>query len=199
MVPVATASQANAIKASAGGGKKRKRSGKGKSAGAGAATTPAGPSVKAPQQNGNDEAEEDDEDEDEQMESAQPPTASSSKVTLDAPVSSSGTPTANGAVLGGSTAPSGPYVPKPFSALDLSRQTQEAIARMGFTTMTEVQDRTIPALLGGKDVLGAARTGSGKTLSFLIPSVEMLSQLRFKPVNGVLSLSLRIIGLVKTL
>lgn len=50
--------------------------------------------------------------------------------------------------------------------------------------MTEVQARTIPPLLAGKDVLGAARTGSGKTMAFLVPSVEMLSQLRFKPVNG---------------
>jgi hypothetical protein len=51
--------------------------------------------------------------------------------------------------------------------------------------MTEVQARTIPPLLAGKDVLGAARTGSGKTMAFLVPSVEMLSTLRFKPVNGM--------------
>jgi ATP-dependent RNA helicase DDX18/HAS1 len=57
---------------------------------------------------------------------------------------------------------------------------------MGFETMTEVQARTIPPLLAGKDVLGAARTGSGKTMAFLVPSVEMLSTLRFKPVNGAL-------------
>ncbi len=36
----------------------------------------------------------------------------------------------------------------------------------------------------GKDVLGAAKTGSGKTLAFLIPAVEMLSEMRFKPRNG---------------
>jgi ATP-dependent RNA helicase DDX18/HAS1 len=39
-------------------------------------------------------------------------------------------------------------------------------------------------LLSGRDVLGAAKTGSGKTLAFLIPAIEMLSQLRFKPRNG---------------
>jgi superfamily II DNA/RNA helicase len=33
----------------------------------------------------------------------------------------------------------------------------------------------------GKDVLGAAKTGSGKTLAFLIPAIEMLSSMRFKP------------------
>lgn len=76
------------------------------------------------------------------------------------------------------------YERVPFSTLELSPQTSAAIQRMGFETMTEVQARTIPPLLAGKDVLGAARTGSGKTMSFLVPSVEMLSTLRFKPVNG---------------
>jgi len=76
------------------------------------------------------------------------------------------------------------YERVPFSTLELSPQTTAAIQRMGFETMTEVQARTIPPLLAGKDVLGAARTGSGKTMSFLVPSVEMLSTLRFKPVNG---------------
>jgi ATP-dependent RNA helicase DDX18/HAS1 len=107
------------------------------------------------------------------------PEPSSSKQTLDAPQP------ATDAI----TTPTAPAAPKeyervPFSTLDLSPQTTAAIQRMGFETMTEVQARTIPPLLAGKDVLGAARTGSGKTMSFLVPSVEMLSQLRFKPVNG---------------
>lgn len=92
---------------------------------------------------------------------------SSSKVTLDQP-----TPTIDA------------YERVPFSTLNLSPPTSSAIQRMGFETMTEVQARTIPPLLAGKDVLGAARTGSGKTIAFLVPSVEMLSTLRFKPVNG---------------
>ncbi|CAD6589024.1 MAG: ATP-dependent RNA helicase [Tremellales sp. Tagirdzhanova-0007] len=71
-----------------------------------------------------------------------------------------------------------------FASLSLSPSTAAAIQRMAFETMTEVQARTIPPLLAGKDVLGAARTGSGKTLAFLIPSAELLSTLRFKPVNG---------------
>ncbi|KAJ2828145.1 ATP-dependent RNA helicase [Coemansia erecta] len=71
-----------------------------------------------------------------------------------------------------------------FTALPLTEQTQRAITEMGFTRMTEVQARTIPPLLAGKDVLGAAKTGSGKTLSFLIPAIELLSKLRFKPRNG---------------
>ncbi len=38
--------------------------------------------------------------------------------------------------------------------------------------------------VAGRDVLGAAKTGSGKTLAFLIPAIEMLHSLRFKPRNG---------------
>ncbi|KAK4139931.1 P-loop containing nucleoside triphosphate hydrolase protein [Dichotomopilus funicola] len=71
-----------------------------------------------------------------------------------------------------------------FAELKLSDKTMAAIADMGFTTMTEIQRRGIPPLLAGKDVLGAAKTGSGKTLAFLIPAIEMLSSLRFKPRNG---------------
>ncbi|GFF22727.1 ATP-dependent RNA helicase has1 [Aspergillus lentulus] len=74
--------------------------------------------------------------------------------------------------------------PQKFTELGLSEKTLKAINDMGFDTMTEIQRRTIPPLLAGRDVLGAAKTGSGKTLSFLIPAVEMLSALRFKPRNG---------------
>ncbi|KAB5585223.1 P-loop containing nucleoside triphosphate hydrolase protein [Coniochaeta sp. 2T2.1] len=71
-----------------------------------------------------------------------------------------------------------------FTDLNLSERTMKAIEEMGFTSMTEIQRRGIPPLLAGKDVLGAAKTGSGKTLAFLIPAVEMLHSLRFKPRNG---------------
>lgn len=71
-----------------------------------------------------------------------------------------------------------------FSTLGLSQQSTNAINEMGFTHMTEVQARCIPPLMTGRDVLGAAKTGSGKTLAFLIPAVEMLNKLMFKPRNG---------------
>lgn len=74
--------------------------------------------------------------------------------------------------------------PQSFSELKLSEKTMKAIDDMKFSTMTEIQQRGIPPLLAGRDVLGAAKTGSGKTLAFLIPAVEMLSALRFKPRNG---------------
>ncbi|KAH6683143.1 putative ATP-dependent RNA helicase [Halenospora varia] len=75
--------------------------------------------------------------------------------------------------------------PQKFSELNLSDKTMKAIKEdMEFENMTEIQRRGIPPLLAGRDVLGAAKTGSGKTLAFLIPAVEMLSSLRFKPRNG---------------
>ena len=74
--------------------------------------------------------------------------------------------------------------PQRFADLSLSTKTMQAIDEMGFKNMTEIQRRGIPPLMAGRDVLGAAKTGSGKTLAFLIPAVEMLSALRFKPRNG---------------
>ncbi|KAK4082829.1 uncharacterized protein Triagg1_1719 [Trichoderma aggressivum f. europaeum] len=71
-----------------------------------------------------------------------------------------------------------------FEDLKLSEKTMKAIQEMGFTKMTSIQRSAIPPLLAGKDVLGAAKTGSGKTLAFLIPAIEILSSLRFKPRNG---------------
>jgi len=94
-----------------------------------------------------------------------------------------------------------------FSTLDLSQPTQRALAEMGMTTMTPVQAKSIPILLAGKDVLGAARTGSGKTLAFLIPAIELLHRLKFKPMNGTgiivvtptRELALQIFGVVRDL
>ncbi|KAJ1645170.1 ATP-dependent RNA helicase [Coemansia asiatica] len=82
------------------------------------------------------------------------------------------------------TADDGSEIKYEFDTLPLTEQTKKAINEMGFTKMTEVQARTIPPLLAGRDVLGAAKTGSGKTLSFLIPAVELLSRLKFKSRNG---------------
>ncbi|KAI0484602.1 ATP-dependent RNA helicase HAS1 [Xylariaceae sp. FL0804] len=74
---------------------------------------------------------------------------------------------------------------KKFSELNLSDKTMKAITEeMKFEEMTTIQQRAIPPALAGRDILGAAKTGSGKTLSFLIPAVEMLSALRYKPRNG---------------
>ncbi|KAH8601039.1 P-loop containing nucleoside triphosphate hydrolase protein [Bisporella sp. PMI_857] len=83
--------------------------------------------------------------------------------------------------LGALTLPTTGEEATKFSELNLSEKTLKAIS---FETMTEIQRRGIPPILAGRDVLGAAKTGSGKTLAFLIPAVELLSSLRFKPRNG---------------
>lgn len=66
-----------------------------------------------------------------------------------------------------------------FDQLEICKPTKDAINTMKFEYMTHIQSRTIPHLLKGRDVLGAAKTGSGKTLSFLIPAIEMLYKARF--------------------
>jgi len=71
-----------------------------------------------------------------------------------------------------------------FASLPLSENTQSALAVMGFTQMTQIQAMSIPALLSGKDLIGAAQTGSGKTLAFLLPVVELLHNARFGGRNG---------------
>ncbi|KAI0745252.1 P-loop containing nucleoside triphosphate hydrolase protein [Earliella scabrosa] len=94
-----------------------------------------------------------------------------------------------------------------FSSLDLSERTAKALSSMGYTNMTAVQEKTIPLLLAGKDVMGSARTGSGKTLAFLVPAIELLHRLKFKPRNGTgviiltptRELALQIFGVAKEL
>lgn len=65
---------------------------------------------------------------------------------------------------------------------------------MGFTTMTEIQAKAIPPLLEGRDLVGAARTGSGKTLAFLIPAIDLIYKLKFKPRNGKSFMILPLMG-----
>jgi len=71
-----------------------------------------------------------------------------------------------------------------WDSLVLSPKVKEAVASFGFEKMTEVQARCIPKLLQGKDVVAGAKTGSGKTLTFLIPALELIYKSGFKPRNG---------------
>ncbi len=71
-----------------------------------------------------------------------------------------------------------------FSSLPLTEATQKAIKEMGHSQMTKIQAKAIPALLAGKDLIGAAKTGSGKTLAFLIPIIELLRKAKFHTRNG---------------
>ncbi|MGE5606688.1 MAG: DEAD/DEAH box helicase [Bacteroidota bacterium] len=61
-----------------------------------------------------------------------------------------------------------------FSELNLSKEVQKAIAEMGFEEATPIQSQSIPHLLKGKDFIGQAQTGTGKTCAFGIPVVEMI-------------------------
>ncbi|KAJ8614509.1 hypothetical protein CTAYLR_000778 [Chrysophaeum taylorii] len=61
-----------------------------------------------------------------------------------------------------------------FSSLPISERTLRGLEAGGFETMKPIQHATIPHALAGRDVLGAARTGSGKTIAFLVPLLEAL-------------------------
>ena len=61
-----------------------------------------------------------------------------------------------------------------FAELGLDARLCAAVDRLGFTTATPIQVRAIPALLSGRDVVGRARTGSGKTAAFGLPLLERL-------------------------
>ncbi|KAF8115688.1 hypothetical protein N665_0025s0146 [Sinapis alba] len=59
-----------------------------------------------------------------------------------------------------------------FDQFPLSPLSLRAIKDAGFETMTVVQEATLPVILKGKDVLAKAKTGTGKTVAFLLPSIE---------------------------
>ena len=61
-----------------------------------------------------------------------------------------------------------------FYDLDLSDNTLDAIEDMGWQTCTPVQEKCIPEILEGKDVLGIAQTGTGKTAAYLLPILSLL-------------------------
>lgn len=61
-----------------------------------------------------------------------------------------------------------------FLSMNLSRPILKALASLGFSTPTPIQAATIPVALLGKDVVGNAVTGSGKTAAFIIPMIERL-------------------------
>jgi ATP-dependent RNA helicase RhlE len=63
-----------------------------------------------------------------------------------------------------------------FSELPLSSVLQRKLAAAQFTNLTPIQQRTILPALEGRDVIGTAHTGTGKTLAFLIPLIETLDR-----------------------
>ena len=74
-----------------------------------------------------------------------------------------------------------------FSQLPLSAALQRKLAAAQFINLTPIQERAIPPALEGRDVIGTAETGTGKTLAFLIPLIETLN---FEPVRHTVALVL---------
>ena len=61
-----------------------------------------------------------------------------------------------------------------FTELNLSDECLKAVEQIGYVEPTLIQEKAIPALLDGRDVLGKSNTGTGKTAAFVIPAVEMI-------------------------
>ena len=61
-----------------------------------------------------------------------------------------------------------------FSTLGLSPATLQAVAATGYTEATPIQEQAIPVALAGRDVLGIAQTGTGKTAAFTLPMIDRL-------------------------
>ena len=62
----------------------------------------------------------------------------------------------------------------PYSQLPLAPSLAKAVAEMGYENMTPIQAQAIPVVLTGKDVMGAAQTGTGKTAAFSLPLLQRL-------------------------
>jgi ATP-dependent RNA helicase RhlE len=64
----------------------------------------------------------------------------------------------------------------PFTSLGLIDKITRALRDIGYETPTEIQERAIPPVLEGKDVIGRAKTGTGKTAAFALPILQRLSE-----------------------
>jgi len=62
-----------------------------------------------------------------------------------------------------------------FRALEVSDEVFRALEKMGIETPTDIQKQTIPLMMAGRDVIGIAPTGTGKTIAFGIPMLEYIS------------------------
>lgn len=69
-----------------------------------------------------------------------------------------------------------------FTSLNLSEPLLKAIANKGYTQASPIQQKAIPAIMDGRDVMAAAQTGTGKTAGFTLPILERLS--RGQPAQG---------------
>ncbi|EXJ85976.1 hypothetical protein A1O1_06345 [Capronia coronata CBS 617.96] len=88
----------------------------------------------------------------------------------------------------------GVNVPKPvqkWAQCGLGVQVQEVIQRLGYEAPTSIQAQAIPAIMSGRDVIGVAKTGSGKTIAFLLPVFRHIKDQRpLDPLDGPIGLIL---------
>jgi ATP-dependent RNA helicase RhlE len=73
-----------------------------------------------------------------------------------------------------SVAPAAPAPPVLFNTLPLDPKLLRAVVDSGYTSMTPIQAKAIPIVLAGRDVMGAAQTGTGKTAAFTIPLLQKM-------------------------
>ena len=62
-----------------------------------------------------------------------------------------------------------------FDTLGLSAELLRAVAAQGYTSPTPIQEKAIPEILGGRDILAGAQTGTGKTAAFTLPMLQLLA------------------------
>ncbi|KAJ5740769.1 Pre-mRNA-processing ATP-dependent RNA helicase prp5 [Penicillium malachiteum] len=75
----------------------------------------------------------------------------------------------------------GSDIPKPvqkWAQCGLGVQTLDVVERLGFENLTSIQSQAIPSIMSGRDVIGVAKTGSGKTMAFLIPMFRHIKDQR---------------------
>jgi len=76
-----------------------------------------------------------------------------------------------------------------FNSLGLSDALLKAISKKGYTTPSPIQEKAIPPILEGKDILASAQTGTGKTAGFTLPMLQILSEgqrLRHRPIRALI-------------
>jgi ATP-dependent RNA helicase DeaD len=86
-----------------------------------------------------------------------------------------------------SSSPAAETPPSTFADLGLSEAVMAAVREVGYETPSPIQAATIPALLAGRDVLGQAQTGTGKTAAFALPLLSRLELRGGKPQLLVLA------------
>src|SRR3546814_4152769 len=69
-----------------------------------------------------------------------------------------------------------------FSTLGLAEPLVRALEAKGYDTPTPIQQQAIPTLLEGRDLLGIAQTGTGKTAAFVLPSLQRLDEAGKRPL-----------------